>query len=84
MAYYFMLISKYQGKPGKRKAQWLEECKEPQYQHLQSYIATPSQESTIQELLLRWIPDPIKISFAVDYTDAKILSMLCSLLLYAP
>lgn len=84
MGYYFTLISKYQGKPGKRNAQWLEECKEPQYQHLQSYMVTPSQESTIQEWLLRWIPDPIKISFTVDYTDAKISSALFSLLLYAP
>lgn len=84
MGYYFMLISKYQGKAGKSNAQWLKECKELQYQHLPSYIRTPSQETTIQEWLLRQIPDPIKISFAVDYTDTKISSVSFALLLYAP
>lgn len=63
--------------------QWLEECKELQYQHLASYVRTPSQESTAQEWLLRQIPDPLKISFAADYTDAKIPSAF-SLFLYAP
>lgn len=51
MEYYSMLISQKQGKPGKKNAQWLEECKEPQYQHSQSYIVTPPQESTIQGIV---------------------------------
>lgn len=83
MGYYFMLTPKYQGKAEKSNAQWLEECKELQYQHLASYVRTPSQESTAQEWLLRQIPDPLKTSFAADYTDAKISSAF-SLFLYAP
>jgi len=43
-----MLLPTYQGNPGKRTAEGLEECKEQLYQHLQSYIVTPSQESIIQ------------------------------------
>lgn len=39
---------------------------------LQSYIPTPSQETTQQEWLVKLIPDTVKNTFAGDYSDAMI------------